>query len=93
MVLTYAWDIQRDKNAARMRSIFSDPNPSAQDLEWAKVQGFEREVDEHTGAPRWFWSPGWDRRIVELFHLLLTFEDPLARFRHPVYSDLPPGEI
>jgi RHS repeat-associated protein len=77
MVLTYLWDRRRAGNAAQMREILSKTTPTSEELGFAKVQGFELRDGQ------WYWAPSWDRRVVEIFHFLLTFEDPWERFRPP----------
>jgi RHS repeat-associated protein len=88
MVLTYGWDVRRNQNNEDMRSIREKSNPSVEDIEFARKQGWEYVPTyqmTQTGpvlmGRHFEYNPGIQRRILELFHYLTTFEDPFDRIR------------
>jgi hypothetical protein len=51
--------------------------PSQKDLSFAEKKGFSVETNPDTGRSMGFWDPSGDRWVVEVWHSLLTFKDPL----------------
>jgi len=78
MVMTFIWDKFRESNAEQVARTLNKIDPSMNDVDFMESQGYTIwHWDAASGQTTWRYEPSWDRRVVEVFHELLTSEKTL----------------
>jgi len=74
LILTVGWDIAREQNRQLVSEVMSKSNPSSEEIKFMEKQGYKQILDKNSNQSKWTYQPNLERRIIEVFHELLTNE-------------------